>query len=78
VLATRPDLKFEGTGFFEHATALGKDVAVFRFFDTQDGGHFFTSSVTERDNVIATRPDLKPEGIGFYAPSTSIDPIFST
>ncbi len=74
VLATRPDLRFEGTGFFEFATTQGaKSDAVYRFFDTHDGGHFFTSNVAERDAVLATRPDLKPEGIAFYAPHSGVD-----
>ena len=69
VLATRPDLKFEGIGYYKSATSQGNNTdSVYRFFDTHDGGHFFTSSVTERDAVLATRPDLHFEGTAFYAP----------
>lgn len=70
VLATRADLKFEGVGFYEFETDQGEDTsAVYRFFDTRDGGHFFTASETERDQVLATRADLTFEGIAFYAPN---------
>ncbi len=69
VLATRPDLRFEGIGYYEFAAPQGaKSDAVYRFFDTHDGGHFFTSNTAERDAVLATRPDLAFEGIAFYAP----------
>ena len=69
VLATRPDLKFEGTAFYEFTASQGTNTeAVFRFFNTQEGGHFYTTSESERDTVIATRPDLAFEGIAFYAP----------
>lgn len=69
VLATRPDLRFEGVAFYEYATSQGSSSeAVYRFFDRQDGGHFFTSSLVERNQVMATRPDLAYEGIAFYAP----------
>ena len=40
---------------------------VFRFFDTHDGGHFFTTSTAERDQVLATRNDMNFEGVGYNA-----------
>lgn len=70
VIATRKDLTFEGSGFFEHATQQAGDTAVYRFFDTQFGTHFYTSSASERASIVVNRPDLKEEGIGFYAPSS--------
>ena len=69
VLNTRPDLRFEGVGFSEHAIQEPGDSAVYRFFETTVGGHFFTSNVAERDNVLATRSDMRFEGIAFYAPT---------
>ena len=69
ILATRPDLTFEGTAFYEHATLQTGDTPVYRFFDKIDGTHFFTASASERSTVLATRSDLVDEGVGFYAPS---------
>ena len=44
------------------STAAG---AVYRFFDTKYGTHFFTSDIGERNTVLATRSDLKEETNGF-------------
>ena len=68
VIATRPDLDYEGAGFLEHTAQQGGDTAVYRFFDTKYGTHFYTADPNERAAVIATRPDLVDEGVGFYAP----------
>ncbi len=70
VIATRPDLVFEGTGFLEHTTQQAGDTPVYRFFDTNYGTHFYTADANERATIVATRPDLVDEGIGFYAPSS--------
>ncbi|MGI4810547.1 MAG: matrixin family metalloprotease [Janthinobacterium lividum] len=69
ILATRPDLSFEGTAFYEHTAAKPGDTPVYRFFDLTDGTHFYTSSATERATILTTRADLRDEGIGFYAPT---------
>lgn len=42
-------------------------VDVYRFFNTQAGGHFFTADPAERNLVRATLPQLTDEGIGFEA-----------
>lgn len=70
VIANRPDLLYEGTGFVEHVVQQPGDVGVYRFFDTRFGTHFYTADPTERATIIATRSDLVDEGIGFYAPSS--------
>lgn len=69
ILATRSDLVFEGTAFYEHATAQPGDTPVSRFFDSINGMHFFTESASERAAVLATRSDLHDEGVSFYAPT---------
>ncbi len=43
----------------------GNGVAVYRFFDTVYGTHFFTSDAGEKNTVIGTRPDLVQETNGF-------------
>ena len=40
---------------------------VFRFFDTHDGGHFFTTSATERNQVYTAPEDMNFEGVGYNA-----------
>jgi hypothetical protein len=69
VIATRPDLVYEGIGFYEHTTQQPGDVDVYRFFDSNYGTHFYTASSSEYQTILATRPDLVYEGIGFYAPT---------
>ncbi len=70
VIASRPDLLYEGTGFIEHVAQQPGDTAVYRFFDTKYGTHFYTADVNERATIVATRPDLVDEGTGFYAPTS--------
>lgn len=53
--------------------------AVFRFYNTQTGAHFFTISSAERDSVIASFPQYLYEGAAFYAyPNTvsNLSPVF--
>lgn len=70
VIASRPDLVYENTGFIEHVAQQSGDTAVYRFFDTKYGTHFYTADASERATIVATRPDLVDEGTGFYAPTT--------
>lgn len=69
VIASRPDLIYEGNGFIEHIAQQSGDTAVYRFFDTKYGTHFYTADASERASIVATRPDLVDEGTGFYAPT---------
>jgi Protein of unknown function (DUF1566)/Repeat of unknown function (DUF5648) len=41
--------------------------AVYRFFNTNTGAHFFTMSIAERDYVKATYPFFSYEGTSFFA-----------
>ena len=67
VLQTRPDMSYEGIGFYEHTTAQAGDAAVYRYFQPATGGHFYTQSAAEMQAIGVTRPDLVSEGIAFYA-----------
>jgi len=75
ILQTRPDLTAEPSAFFlEHATQQTGDVAVYRFFDTKLGTHFYTGDNAEYKGIITAgsnsfRADLTYEGVGFYAPA---------
>lgn len=51
---------------------------VFRFFNTQAGGHFFTIEPAERELVTETLPHMHPEGIGFRALSHDSDAAEAT
>jgi Repeat of unknown function (DUF5648)/RTX calcium-binding nonapeptide repeat (4 copies) len=72
VLTTRRDMNFEGVGYdaVDPASSDPNAAPVYRFFDTHDGGHFFTISQAERDQVLNTRPDLKFEGAGYSEHTT--------
>jgi hypothetical protein len=50
--------------------------AVYRFFNTNTGAHFFTMSIAERDYVKATYPFFSYEGTAFFA-YPSADPTLS-
>ena len=70
VMTTRADMLYEaGNVFYEHLTPQLGDVAVYRFFDTANGTHFYTNSADERATLAATRADLVDEGVGFYEPA---------
>lgn len=52
------------------AKAVSNRLAVYRFFNSQTSAHFYTSSATERDNVIASLPQFHYEGQAFWAVAT--------
>lgn len=67
VLATRPDLTYEGVGL--GGISPGADpsaVPVYRFFETTSGTHFFTVNQSEESSLIMNRPDLVLEQTTFY------------
>ena len=70
IIKTRADLQFEPSSiFYEHLEFQSGDTAVYRFFDSVHGTHFYTADPTERATILATRSDLVGEGIGFYEPA---------
>ncbi|ACK72151.1 Integrin alpha beta-propellor repeat protein [Gloeothece citriformis PCC 7424] len=52
------------------------EAPVYRFFNTIAGGHFFTTSPTERDTVLNTLPQYVYEGVGFRASQVGGDNLF--
>ncbi len=57
--------------------------AIYRFFDTLSGTHFYTASELERDNVQNTLPQYRYEGPSFAAPvpnseTSSVHRFFNT
>lgn len=67
VIATRPDLAYEGLAMGAIAPNAADPYAapVYRFFDTANGTHFFTASQTEAQQITATRSDLALEQVTF-------------
>ena len=53
------------------ASLAGSEEAIYRFFNTGDGTHFFTASAAEAANIVTTRPDLVSEGIGLKGYDTA-------
>ena len=72
LIASRPDMTYEGVGMNAYASAAGSQAAapVYRFFDVANGTHFFTASASEDATLAATRPDLTNEGVAFYEDAT--------
>jgi hypothetical protein len=56
----------EGDGFFAFSEEVEDGVPVYRFFNTEAGGHFFTTDASERDFVLNNLPQFNFEGVGFY------------
>ena len=64
LLRTRPDLTDEGVGLAgidPDATDDPDAVPVYRFFETSNGSHLFTTSLSEVALIESTRPDLVAE-----------------
>ena len=72
IIKTRTDLVVEGVGISAvDGSGDANAVPVYRFFDTHAGTHFYTSSSSERDDIIGKRPDLTFEGTSFYEHQTA-------
>jgi hypothetical protein len=64
---TLPGYRFEGVAYGAYANdGGGEHEALFRFFRPDNGTHFYTSSVAERDNVLATLPAYRFEGVAYH------------
>lgn len=52
----------------EFAIKISEPVsAVYRFFNTDSGAHFYTSNVKQRNRVLAKYPNFKYEGVNYFA-----------
>ena len=63
---------YEGTAFYASQAGANttNEVAIYRFYNQINGGHFFTAGLDERDFVINNYAGTYIyEGIGFYASS---------
>ena len=66
VLATYPQFKYEGVGFYAYATQVVGSHAVYRMYNRVTGIHFFTMVSTERDTVLKDSA-WTDEGAAWYA-----------
>lgn len=57
---------YEGESFNIKNDDHSGGTALYRFFNTKTGAHFYTTSVTERDNTINTNPFYRFEGVSAY------------
>lgn len=57
---------YEGDAFTTVTSSTDSNsTSVFRFFNSQSGTHFYTTSETERGSLLSTRSDLVYEGSSF-------------
>ena len=52
--------------------SAGSRVPAYRFYNSQTSAHFYTTSITERDNVIANLPQFNYEGPAFQVSAASV------
>ncbi|MBR0668260.1 hypothetical protein GXW71_28160 [Roseomonas hellenica] len=64
---TLPGYRYEGVAYGAFSDDDGGEHhPLFRFFRPDNGTHFYTASVQERDSVIATLPAYQFEGVAYY------------
>jgi len=67
IQAHYPQYLLEGPVYYvPPVVASDGRTALFRFYNTATGAHFYTASSVERDHVIATYPQFIYEGIAYY------------
>jgi V8-like Glu-specific endopeptidase len=67
-----------GSSAASGAGASGRS-AVYRFYNSQTGAHFYTISAVERDSVIANLKQFHYDGPAFYSytqPGTDLSPVY--
>ena len=70
IIASFPDFRAEGVGFFAYAEASA-GAPVYRFANLNNCGYFFTGSLAERDATIANYPNMRYEGSTFSVASST-------
>lgn len=70
VIATWPGVfTYEGETYGVSTAPAAGSIAVYRFYNPRSGGHFYTSSIDERNAVIAKWPGVYSyEGVAFWLP----------
>lgn len=75
VRSTMPNYVYEGAAYTASTVQTASaSQAIYRFWNSDNGAHFYTGSAEERDSVIATLPNMRYEGIAYYmAPAPQTD-----
>ena len=66
MIATLPHYNYEGIEYQAYTSQVDDSIALYRFFNTVNGAHFFTPSEAERDSVIENLPVYNYEGIAYW------------
>lgn len=61
---------YEGEKYSVYDSGQPNTVPVYRFFNSQNGSHFYTTSEIERDQVASTASWMEFEGVKFYVHET--------
>jgi len=77
VLATWPSIfQYEGVSCYVNSTAAAGTIPVYRFYFKRLGSHFYTTSLTEANNIILyASASYTYDGIGFWITPTSPGPV---
>ncbi|WP_323797118.1 hypothetical protein [Nisaea sp.] len=72
IQTSNPSYQLEGVAY-EAATVSNSynDTALYRFFNTQTGTHFYTVDTNERDSVLENLPQYSYEGVAYYVDEAS-------
>ena len=75
VRSTMPNYVYEGAAYSASTVQTASaSQAIYRFWNSDNGAHFYTGSAQEQDAVIATLPNMRYEGIAYYmAPAPQTD-----
>ncbi len=67
VIATYPVFAFEGPVYYApQSGSMTGSTALYRFYNTKTGAHFYTTSEGERDHVLATWPWFAYESVAYF------------
>lgn len=79
IINTQPNHLYEGVAFKAFETGIPEQtVSVYRFYNTQNGTHFYTANTAERDSVL-NLGQYNLEGVAYLAMSSAaggLDPLY--
>lgn len=66
--------KVDGDVWYDDGTVFNNAISMYRIYNPNSGEHFYTSSISERDNLVNLGWNY--EGIGWTAPAYSNTPVY--